>query len=93
MKNLSKGDISRIIEMAWSDEIPFESIKFQFGILEKDVVKIMRKELKKLLLKCGENEFQVKLVENIELKIIIKNSNTNNCIKLTMKCSEKISYL
>ena len=61
MKNLSKGDISRIIEMAWSDEIPFESIKFQFGILEKEVVKIMRKELKQTSFKMWRKRVSSKV--------------------------------
>ena len=39
-------DIDRIIEMAWEDRTPFEAIKFQFGISESEVIKIMRSELK-----------------------------------------------
>ena len=32
--------------MAWEDRTPFEAIKFQFGLPEKDVIKIMRGNLK-----------------------------------------------
>lgn len=32
--------------MAWEDRTPFEAIETQFGIAEKDVIKLMRKELK-----------------------------------------------
>ena len=39
-------DIDRIIEMCWEDRTPFESIEFQFGLKEKDAIKIMRKHLK-----------------------------------------------
>ena len=39
-------DIDRIIEMCWEDTTPFESIEFQFGLKEKDAIKIMRKHLK-----------------------------------------------
>ena len=39
-------DIDRIIEMCWEDRTPFEAIEFQFGIKEKDAIKIMRKHLK-----------------------------------------------
>ena len=40
-------EIDRIIEMAWEDRTPFDAIKIQFGIAESDVIKLMRKELKR----------------------------------------------
>ena len=40
-------DIDRIIEMCWEDRTPFESIEFQFGLKEKDAIKLMRKYLKR----------------------------------------------
>ena len=43
---LSEREIDRIIEMAWEDRTPFEAIKFQFGLSEADVIKLMRLELK-----------------------------------------------
>ena len=43
---ISTEDIDRIIEMAWEDRTPFEAIKYQFDISEKEVIKLMRKELK-----------------------------------------------
>jgi len=36
----------RIIEMAWEDRTPFEAILFQFGLAEKEVIKVMRSSLK-----------------------------------------------
>ena len=36
-----------IIEMAWSDRISFEEIKKKVGLKEKEVIKIMRSNLKK----------------------------------------------
>ena len=39
-------DIDRIIEMCWEDRTPFEAIQYQFGLNEKDAIKIMRKNLK-----------------------------------------------
>ncbi len=42
----SHRELDRIIEMAWEDRTSFDAIKKQFGILEKDVIKLMRKELK-----------------------------------------------
>ena len=40
-------DLDRIIEMAWEDRTPFEAISYQFNIAEKDIINIMRKELKR----------------------------------------------
>ncbi len=44
---LSLQDTDRIIEMAWEDRTPFEAIEMQFGLLEKDVIALMRRELKR----------------------------------------------
>ena len=38
--------LDRIIEMAWEDRTPFEAILFQFGFPEKEVIKLMRGNLK-----------------------------------------------
>ena len=43
---LSTKDIDRIIEMAWEDRTPFDAIKAQFGLTEKDVITLMRREIK-----------------------------------------------
>ncbi len=45
--NFSERELDRIIEMAWEDRTPFEAIEFQFGIPEKEVIKLMRSELKR----------------------------------------------
>lgn len=45
-KKLTEREIDRIIEMAWEDRTPFEAITFQFGVLEKEVIKLMRGSLK-----------------------------------------------
>lgn len=39
--------MDRIIEMAWEDRTPFEAIAFQFGLEEKSVIALMRKEMKR----------------------------------------------
>ena len=46
MNKLDQVQIDRVIEMAWEDRTPFEAIKFQFGLKEQDVIKLMRKEMK-----------------------------------------------
>ncbi|CAM3951702.1 TIGR03643 family protein [Alkalicoccus chagannorensis] len=45
-KNLTAEEIDRVVEMAWEDRTPFEAIEIQFGLKEKDVIKLMRKEMK-----------------------------------------------
>ena len=40
-------DIDRIIEMAWEDRTPFEAIEYQFGLIEKDVIELMRQQMKR----------------------------------------------
>jgi uncharacterized protein (TIGR03643 family) len=37
---------SEIIEMAWCDDTSFDAIKEQTGLLEKEVIKIMRTYMK-----------------------------------------------
>lgn len=45
--SLQVSDIDRIIEMAWEDRTTFTDIKNQYGIYEKDVIAIMKKNLKR----------------------------------------------
>ena len=45
-KSFNSTDVDRIIEMAWEDRTPFEAISFQFDIKEKEVIVIMRSNLK-----------------------------------------------
>ena len=47
MKHLTSEEIDRIVQMAWEDRTPFDAIQLQFGIPEKDVIKIMRREMKR----------------------------------------------
>lgn len=43
---LTAREIDRIIEMAWEDRTSFDAIEAQFGLPEKEVIKLMRKEMK-----------------------------------------------
>ncbi|MDZ7604332.1 MAG: TIGR03643 family protein [Cyclobacteriaceae bacterium] len=45
-KSLTLNEIDRIIEMAWEDRTPFEAIEQQFGLLEKEVIVLMRSQMK-----------------------------------------------
>ena len=44
-----KNNIDEVISMTWSDKISFEEIKKKKGLTEKEVISIMRKNLKKKL--------------------------------------------
>lgn len=44
---LSAADVSRVIEMAWADEIPFDSIWLEYRLDEAAVIALMRRELKR----------------------------------------------
>ena len=46
-KNHNDYDINSIIEMAWCDKTSFDSIKLQTNLSEKELIKIMRSNLKK----------------------------------------------
>lgn len=45
-ENFQEAELSRIIEMAWEDRTPFEAIEDLYGLREKDVIRLMRRELK-----------------------------------------------
>ena len=45
-KTFSISEKSEIIEMALSDHISFKEIELQYGIKEKDVKKLMKRNLK-----------------------------------------------
>ena len=43
----SEAELSEIVQMALSDHVSFKDISAQYGLAEKDVVKLMRENLKK----------------------------------------------
>jgi uncharacterized protein (TIGR03643 family) len=47
LKNNNSADINSVIEMAWCDKTSFDSIQNQTGLAEKEVIKIMRSNLKR----------------------------------------------
>ena len=42
---LTRGEIDRIIMMAWEDRTSFDAIQTQFGLSPGDVIKLMRSEM------------------------------------------------
>ena len=45
-EKFTPDQINRIIEMAWEDRTPFDAIKVQFGLAEKQVIELMRSQMK-----------------------------------------------
>ena len=45
-EHLGSIEIDRIIEMAWEDRTPFQAITYQFNLKEKEVIQLMRSNLK-----------------------------------------------
>ncbi|MBD2203869.1 TIGR03643 family protein [Calothrix sp. FACHB-1219] len=46
LPNFDQQTIDRIIEMAWEDRTPFDVIETQFGLKEKQVIILMRQQMK-----------------------------------------------
>ena len=69
-------EIDRIIEMAWEDRTSFDAIYKQFNIQEKEVIKIMRSNLKKSSFKLwrkrvnGRKTKHLKVLNNDGIKTI-----------------------
>jgi uncharacterized protein (TIGR03643 family) len=76
---LSTIEIDRIIEMAWEDRTPFEAIRYQFGFREKDVIQLMRKELKQSSFKL----WRARVHQGVSQKHVSKRSDS----MLRFKCS------
>lgn len=45
--DLTDEDVTRLIGMAWADDVPFEAIEAQYGVPEDDVIALMRSRLKR----------------------------------------------
>ena len=63
-----KETLDRVIEMAWKDRTPFESIKYQFQLSEQDVIEIMRKELKSNSFKLWRQRVQGRKTKHQKLR-------------------------
>ena len=46
ISELDSETIDRVIEMAWEDSTPFIAIEMQYGLSEKAVIALMRREMK-----------------------------------------------
>ena len=69
---LSDIEIDRVIEMAWEDRTPFEAIKFQFNLTEKDVIDLMRREMKPSSFKMWRKRVQGRATKYQKLRVFEK---------------------
>ena len=46
LPELDSDSINRVIEMAWEDRTPFAAIELQYELPEKQVIALMRREMK-----------------------------------------------
>lgn len=76
-------DIDRIIEMAWEDRTSFDAIYKQFNVQEKEVIKIMRSNLKKSSFKLWRKRVSGRKTKH--LKVL----NNEGIKTLRFKCSRQ----
>ncbi|MHA7128271.1 TIGR03643 family protein [Algoriphagus namhaensis] len=57
-KTFTDEQINRIVEMAWEDRTPFDAIEAQFGVPEKEVIKLMRRNMKESSFKMWRKRVQ-----------------------------------
>lgn len=67
-QQLLPEDIDRIIEMAWEDRTPFEAIELQFGLTEKDVIALMRTQMKASSFEMWRKRMKGRVTKHQELR-------------------------
>ncbi len=72
MRHLDGIAIDRIIEMAWEDRTTFESIQFQFGLKEQEVIDLMRKEMKPSSFRMWRKRVQGRKTKHLKLRTFEK---------------------
>ena len=82
MDKLDLVQIDRIIEMAWEDRTPFEAISFQFGLNEKEIITLMRREMKSKSFAMWRKRVQGRKTKHLKLR-----DNTVNRFKCTRQRS------
>lgn len=78
---LSTIEKDRIIEMAWEDRTSFEAIEIQFGLMEKEVIALMRRELKR----SSFNLWRKRVNSGVSQKHLMKRSTSINRFKCSLQ--------
>jgi uncharacterized protein (TIGR03643 family) len=68
MNNLDPLHIDRVIDRAWDDRTPFEAIKFQFGLNEKEIIILMRREMKSKSFAMWRKRVQGRKTKHLKLR-------------------------
>ena len=76
--NLSDGDISRIVEMAWEDRTPFEAIAAQFGLNESAVIDLMRAHMKGSSFKLWRVRMKGRVTKHASLRSVDMNDGSRH---------------
>ena len=87
---LTERELDRVIEMAWEDRTPFEAILLQFMLKEKDVIQIMRKNLKPSSFRL----WRKRINSGISKKHLLKRDSSMNrfkCSRQSIISNNKIS--
>ncbi|MBL7873808.1 MAG: TIGR03643 family protein [Cyclobacteriaceae bacterium] len=85
----TEQEVNRIIEMAWEDRTPFEAIETQFGLLEKEVITLMRKQLKESSFRMWRRRTNGRTTKHQEISGLIKSR--FKCTRQKSIASNKIS--
>ena len=69
IKNLSADIIDRIIEMAWEDRTPFDAISNQFGVSEREVIDLMRNQMKSSSFRLWRERVQGRKTKHLKKRV------------------------
>lgn len=83
--NFSNTDTDRIIEMAWEDRTSFEAIEIQFGLKEKEVIALMRKEMKATSFKMWRKRTNGRVTKHAALR-------SNEVTRFKCKLQKTVTY-
>jgi uncharacterized protein (TIGR03643 family) len=88
-QQLSAADTDRIIEMAWEDRTPFEAIELQFGLKEKQVIELMRSQMKASSFRMWRKRMQGRSTKHTQLRL--KDVSRFKCSRQRTISNNKIS--
>jgi uncharacterized protein (TIGR03643 family) len=71
LPNLEPEIIDRIVEMAWEDRTTFEAIELQFGLSEKQVIALMRREMQPSSFKMWRNRVTGRATKHLKQRDFI----------------------
>ncbi|MBF2058304.1 MAG: TIGR03643 family protein [Cyanobacterium sp. T60_A2020_053] len=72
LPDLTTAEIDRIIEMAWEDRTPFSAIELQFNLSEKQVIKLMRREMKESSFKMWRKRVSGRQTKHLKKRSFIE---------------------